>query len=87
MIDGIMIYSVVDITLFIRCMLWAMCHMFAERHVVMLLNVVTHFTFVQKKKKKKKKGHHKGPVYAQLLGKKIGKRRMKFSGGRLFGTQ
>jgi hypothetical protein len=37
MIDGIMMYYAVDITLIIRCMLWDMCHMLAEQHVVVPL--------------------------------------------------
>jgi hypothetical protein len=26
-----------DVTLIIRCMLWGMCHMLTERHIVVLL--------------------------------------------------
>jgi hypothetical protein len=49
MFDGIMMHSVVDVTLYIRC------HMLAEQHVVVTLRWLVLCLYKKKKKKKKKK--------------------------------
>jgi len=62
-----------NVTLIIRCMLWDMCHMLAERHVVVPL-LRSFCMFKTKKKKKKKKG-----VVTQVFGNKHYERNCKLS--------
>jgi len=55
LIDGIMNYSAVDVTLYIKCMLWAYAYVgWATRSRA---TAMTRFTFCKKKKKKKKSSH------------------------------
>jgi hypothetical protein len=51
MFDDIMMYSAVDITLYIKCMLWSMCDI-VDCAIHSRAIVMTRFTFVKKKKKK-----------------------------------
>jgi hypothetical protein len=68
LIDGIMNSSAVDVTLYIKCMLWAYAYVgWATRSRA---TAMTRFTFCKKKKKKRSrhtKGRHEPDLPTQVI--------------------